>query len=179
MERNYDLFERLQDNSLVWRGSVHGLENARRKLQELANRTTNECFAIYTPTRQIVALVNIAQAGQLSAKRVVFQIAYDERRLVTRTELLRQNGYEVVSVVDNEAAKIVLSSPQHCDLFIVGHAAPEQTRKEMVDWLKARYPHVKILALNPAGDRQLAGADYNAIMNGPGEWLSVVTAALS
>jgi hypothetical protein len=29
--------------------------------------------------------------------------------------------------------KIVLSSPQHCDLFIVGDAAPEQTRKEMVE----------------------------------------------
>lgn len=132
MERDYDLFERLQDNSLVWRGSVHGLENARRKLQELAKRTTNECFATYTPTRQIVALVNIAQAGQLPAKRVVFQIAYDEQQLFTRTELLRQNGYEVVSVVGNEAAKIVLSSPQDCDLFIVGHAAPEQARKE---WL--------------------------------------------
>ena len=73
---------------------------------------------------------------------------------------------------------IVLSSPQHCDLFIVGDAAPEQTRKEMVDWLKARYPDVKILALNQAEHRQLAGADYNATLNGPTEWLSMVTAAL-
>jgi hypothetical protein len=179
MERDYDLFERSQYNSPVWRGSVRGLENARRKLQELAKRTTNECFAIYSPTRQIVALVNIAEAGQLPAKRVVFQIAYNEHRLVTRAELLRHNGYEVLSVVGNEAAKIVLSSPQHCDLFIVGHAAPEQTRKEMVDWLKARYPHVKILALNQADHRQLADADYNVILNGPNEWLSVVTAAVS
>jgi len=73
----------------------------------------------------------------------------------------------------------LLSSTQHSDLFIVGHAAPEQTRTEMVDWLKARYPHVKILALNSANHRQLAGADYNAILNGPDEWLSMVTAALS
>jgi hypothetical protein len=179
MERDYDLFERSQDSSLIWHGSVHGLENARRRLQELAKRTTNECFAIYTPTRQIVALVNIAQAGQVSSKRVVFQIAYDEHRLTTRTDLLRQNGYEVVSVVGNEAAKILLSSPQHCDLFIVGHAAPEQTRKEMVDWLKARYPRIKILALNSPDHRQIAGVDYNVILNGPNEWLSIVTAALS
>jgi CheY-like chemotaxis protein len=179
MERNYDLFERSQDSSLIWRGSVHGLENARRKLQEIAERTTNECFAIYTPTRQIVALLNIAQAGQLRGKRVVFQIAYDERRLAARAEMLRQNGYEVVSVVGNEAAKIVLGSTQHSDLFIVGHAAPERTRKEMVDWLKAKYPHVKILALNSTDHRQLTGADYNAILTGPDEWLSIVTAALS
>ena len=178
MERDYDLFERSQDNSPVWCGSVHGLENARRKLQELAKRTANECFAIYTPARQIVALVNIAQAGQLPPKRVVFQIAYDEHRLVTRAELLRHDGYEVLSAVGNEAAEIVLSSPQHCDLFIVGDAAPEQTRKEMVDWLKARYPDVKILALNQAEHRQLAGADYNATLSGPTEWLSMVTAAL-
>ena len=178
MDRDYDLFERLQDNSLVWRGSVHGLENARRKLQKLAKRTTNECFATFTATRQIVALVNIAQTGQLPAKRVVFQIAYDEQQLFTRTELLRQNGYEVVSVVGNEAAKTVLSSRQDCDLFIVGHAALEQARKEMVDWLKTRYPHVKILALNPSDHQQLAGADYNSKLNDPNEWLSVVTAAM-
>ncbi len=141
--------------------------------------TTNECFAIYTPTRQIVALVNIAQADQVSSKRVVFQIAYDEHRLTTRTDLLRQNGYEVVSVVGNEAAKILLSSPQHCDLFIVGHAAPEQTRKEMVDWLKARYPRIKILALNSPDHRQIAGVDHNVILNGPNEWLSIVTDTLS
>jgi hypothetical protein len=179
MERDYDLFERLQDNALVWCGSMHGLENARRKLQELSKRTINECFAIYTPTRQIVALVNIAQTGQLPAKHVVFQIACDEQHLVSRTELLRQNGYEVVSIVGNEAAKIVLSSPQHCDLFIVGHAAAEQTRKEMVEWLKARYPSIKILALNSPDHRQIAGVDYNVILNGPDEWLSIVTAALS
>jgi hypothetical protein len=177
MERDYDLFERSQDNSLVWRGSVHGLENTRRKLQELAKRTTNECFAMYTRTRQIVALMNIAQVGWLPRRRVVFQIAYDEHRLVTRAELLRHNGYEVISVVGNESAIAVLSSPQDCDLFIIGHAAPEQTRKEMVDWLKARYPNVRILALNPP-DHQLAGADYNVILNGLNQWISVVGAAV-
>ena len=76
MERDYDLFERLQDNSLVWRVSVHGLENARRKLQELAKRTTNECFATYTPTRQIVALVNIAQEnGTINRRRQAFDLS--------------------------------------------------------------------------------------------------------
>jgi hypothetical protein len=122
------------------------VSHTHRKAARARSSATGVC---HTPTRQIVALVNIAQAGQLPPRRVVFQIAYDEHRLVTRAELLRHHGYEVVSVVGNEAAKIVLSSPQHCDLFIVGHAAPEQTRKEMVDWLKARYPHVKILALEP------------------------------
>jgi hypothetical protein len=178
MERDYDLFERSHDNSLMWRGSVHGLENARRKLEEVSKGTTNECFAVHTPTRQIVALLNIARVGQLRARGVVFQIAYDERRLLTITELLKHNGYQVVSVVGNEPAKTVLSSPQHCDLFIVGHAVSEQIRKEMVVWLRARYPNVKILALNGPDERQVAGADYNSRLNEPNEWLSVVSAAL-
>jgi hypothetical protein len=72
---------------------MHGLVNACRKLQELAKRTTNECFAIYTPTRQIVVLLHIAQAGQLRAMRVVFQIAYDEHHPATRSELLRAQSF--------------------------------------------------------------------------------------
>ena len=71
-----------------------------------------------------------------------------------------------------------LTSSQHYDLFIVGHAEPEEAGTEMVDWLRTRYLHVKILALNPADHRQLAGADYNTILNGPREWPSIVTAAL-
>jgi hypothetical protein len=153
MERDYDLFERLQDQSLVWRGSVHGLENARRKLEEVSKGTINECFAMHTPTRQIVVLLNIARHGQLPPKPVVFQIEYDEHRLVTRSELLRHNGYEVISLIG--------------------------TRREMVDWLKARYPSVRIPALNPPDHPRLAGADYNGIVNRPNEWLSIVTAAVA
>ena len=66
MEKDYDLFERSEGQSLVWRGCVQGLANARRKLQQLAKRTANECSAIDRLTRQVVALANIAHA-----KRVV------------------------------------------------------------------------------------------------------------
>jgi short-subunit dehydrogenase involved in D-alanine esterification of teichoic acids len=79
-------------------------------------------------------------------------------------------------VIGNEAAKVLLSTMQHTDLalFIVGHAAPEQTRKEMVDWLKAKYPNVKVLALNPP-NQQLPDADYNVVQNGPEKWLPFVS----
>jgi hypothetical protein len=64
------------------------------------------------------------------------------------------------------------------DVFIVGHTAPEQTRKEMVAWLKTNYPKVKIVALNPSKD-QLVGADYNVVLNDHEEWLSLLTATAS
>lgn len=173
MERDYDIFERAQDHSLLWRGRVHGLENARRKLEQLARKTSNECSVIYQPTRQVVALANIPQAT-----RVVFQVAYDERLLKERAELLRGRGYEVVSVMGNERAKAVLGLPERVDLFIVGHGGPEETRREMVEWLKRSYAKTPILALNPPEYQELAGANYNVELDKPEAWLSMVDAAL-
>ncbi len=111
-------------------------------------------------------------------KRILFQIGYDEKGLNARAELLRRFGHEVISVTHNEAAKVALSSYHDVDLFIVGHTAPEQTRKEMVSWLKKNYPNVKIVALNPSRE-QLVGADYNVVLNDHDEWLSLLAAAAS
>src|SRR5439155_1510278 len=94
-----------------------------------------------------------------------------------RAELLLGCGYGVISVLGNEAAKVLLSSIQHYDLFIVGHAAPEETRREMVGWLKVKYPEVEILALNPP-HQQVLRADYNVRLNGPENWLPIVAQLL-
>jgi hypothetical protein len=83
-------------------------------------------------------------------KRIVFEIGYgDKRGQNARAELLRRFGHRVISVHDNDAAQSVLRTIHNVDLFIVGHAAPERARKEMVSWLKKNYPKVKIVALNP------------------------------
>ncbi len=57
-DRSYDLFEKLPDQSVVWRGIVHGLQDAKLKLGELAAKTNNECFAMYLPTQEVVGRVN-------------------------------------------------------------------------------------------------------------------------
>lgn len=101
--------------------------------------------------------------------------------------MLRLRGYEVVSVLGNEAAKVVLTLPHHCDLFIVGHAAPEESRKQMVSWLKTKFPGVRVLGLNPPRVRKLPGADYNVKLNGPkaccqwsrAPWVNVTKADLT
>lgn len=46
----------------------------------------------------------------------------------------------------------------------------------MVVWLKTKYRNVPIVALNSPG-RELPGADYNAVLNGPETWLPIVEAA--
>jgi hypothetical protein len=122
--------------------------------------------SMYLPTREIVARINVDAPRGVRRKPLVFQIAYDNGLAPARTEVLRRHGYEVVSVIGNEAAKLILSLRQRCDVFIVGHAAPEEERKEIVAWLKTQYPEVRILALNSPTIRELVGADYNVKPNG-------------
>jgi len=161
----------MPDGSSVKRAAVSGLEFAKLALEELSKRTSNECFAADRDTHQVVAQMNVPLAGR-SIKRI-FQIAYDEESRLQRAELLLGCGYGVISVLGNEAAKLLLSSIQHYDLFIVGPDAPEETRREIVDWLKENYPLVKILAMNPP-DQQVPKADYNAEQDGPENWLPIV-----
>lgn len=178
MEREYELFELLADGSPMWRGQASGLRDVRLKLQEIAKTTANECFAMYSPTKEIVARLNVGASRGADGKPLVFQIYYDDRLATARAEILRLHGYEVVSVAGNEAAKVILSLPQQCDIFIVGHAAPEETRKEMVAWLKAKSPGIRIIALNSPTVLELPGADYNIKLNGPQTWLPVIDSAL-
>jgi hypothetical protein len=105
----------------------------------------------------------------------ILQIAYDESLLITREQLLRSRGYEVVSVMGNEDAKRLLAIPgQYYRLFIVGHAAPQQAREEIAHWLKERFPKIQVLALNGPYQDKVVAADLNAILDGPDAWLSAV-----
>ena len=178
MNREYDLFERLPDGSALWRGVAVGAFDAHLQLRELARITANELFAIEVLTGEVLARVNTPLVARQRKIKQIFQIAYDEKLLAMRAEQLTANGYEMTSVVGNEAAETALGSGQEYDLFIVGHAAPEETRIEMVGWLKMKYPKVRILALNPPDCECLDGADYNVPQNVPAELLPTVSAAL-
>ena len=134
----YEIFEVLPDGSTLRISRVSGLEFANLVLQEQAKRTRNECFAADARTRRVVAQLNVSQ-GKWRATKRIFQIAYDEQLGLRRAELLRSLGHGVISVIGNDPARVLLTSIQHYDLFIVGHAASEKTRTEMVDWLRTRY----------------------------------------
>jgi len=58
VNRDYDIFEKLAGGSFVWREMVVGRENARLKVQGLAKSSSNEFFAIHTPTREIITREN-------------------------------------------------------------------------------------------------------------------------
>jgi len=163
---------KVESEGVRWMEAVADLERAKARVKVLAVSSPGEYFIVNQQTGERISI-------RSKTRRILFQIGYDEKGLNARAELFRRFGHEVISVTDNEAAKVALTSLRDVDLFIVGHTAPEQTRKEMVDWLKTNYPKVKILALNPSANRKLSGADYNVILNAHDEWLSLLAAAAS
>ena len=174
MRRVYEIFEVLPNGSPRRVTVVPGLESAKARLDALADSTRNECFVADARTRQIIAMMNVPPSKWRGTKWV-FQIAYDEQLGPLRATILRSCGYGVTCVFGNPAAKFLLSSTEleQYDLFIIGHSAPEAIRLEMAAWLKAKYPRVKILALNPP-NQQVPTADYNIRLNGPETWLPTV-----
>jgi CheY-like chemotaxis protein len=166
----FDIFK-VESSSLRWMEAVADLERAKARVQILATSSPGEYMIANQKTGEKISI-------KPKTKRILFQIGYDEKGLNARAELLRRFGHEVISVAHNEAAKVALSSFRDVDLFVIDYKAPEQTRKEMVAWLKANYPRVKIVALNPSRN-QLLGADYNVVLNDHDEWLSLLAAAAS
>jgi len=56
MDREYDLYERTSDGLLYWRGFARGSANARRRLHGLSLETGHDCFALYVPTKEVIAV---------------------------------------------------------------------------------------------------------------------------
>jgi hypothetical protein len=95
MQRDYDLFELLADGSPIWRDRAKGLAEVRRKIKELSHVTGNECYAIHTRTKDVVARVNVGGSRPKIAKKLVAQIGYEHERAMARTALLKTEGYNV------------------------------------------------------------------------------------
>ncbi len=64
MERDYDIFERLPDNSVRCLVRVHGTLHVRTVLEARGKQTTNECFAMNIRTTEIIARVNDNRTGR-------------------------------------------------------------------------------------------------------------------
>ena len=175
MKSDYEIFECLPTGYVNWRDSAPDLTSARLLLNEFAKDSDNEFFGFCLATREVAFRVDGATKRPLG--RRVVQIAYSEKLMRERADVLRSLGFGVLSVIGNEPAKTLLTSVQirgeDLCFFMLGHAAPSSTRAEMVTWLRARYPRVRIIALNPP-EEQIPSADFNVLQNGPEVWLPIV-----
>jgi CheY-like chemotaxis protein len=166
----FDIFK-VEADSVRWVESADDLERAKARVSVLAARSPGEYVILNQQTRERISV-------KPQPKRI-FQIGYDEKERNAREALLRRFGYEVISVADNDAARAALASMGSVDLFLLGNSAPEQTRQEIVAWLKTKFPKVKIVALNRSQHREVPGADCNVALSltDYDEWFSFLAAA--
>jgi len=161
----FDIFKVQPEGSLHWLAAAASMETAEGRVKRL-------------PPGNYVIIADQHLPKRISVKspdkQIVFQIGYDDDKgAAARETLFRSFGHEVTSVADNEAAKRELASIPNVDVFVLGHAAPEQTQKEMVAWLKVSFPNAKIVALIPSASPQLLCADYNVPQCDWAAWVSL------
>jgi hypothetical protein len=165
----FDIFRVQPDGSLRWLAAAASMETAEARAKRL-------------PPGEYVIIADQHAPRRISikspAKQIVFQIGYDDDKgSAARETLFRSFGHEVITVTDNDAAKRTLASIPNVDVFILGHSAPDQTREEMVDWLKVNFPTAKIVALIPSASPQLLCADYNIPQSDWAAWVSLFAAS--
>ena len=161
----FDIFKVQPEGSLRWLAAAASMETAEGRVKRLPPGNYVIIADQHTPKRISI---------KSPAKQIVFQIGYDDDKGSTAREtLFRSFGHEVTSVADNDAAKRALASIPNVDVFVLGHTAPEQTQKEMVDWLKVSFPKAKIVALIPSASPQLLCADYNVPRSDWAAWVSL------
>ena len=161
----FEIFKVEPDGRLRWLATAPSMQTAETQVKRLPPGNYVIIADQHTPKRISI---------RSPAKQIVFQIYYDDSEGSTAREtLFRSFGHEVISVADNDVAKGALASIPKVDVFILGHTAPEHTRKEMVDWLKVNFPKAKIVALIPSAIPQLLCADYNVPQSNWDAWLSL------
>lgn len=57
VDREYDIFEKLPEGAVLWRGAVQGKENAIAKLREVAAGSTNEHFVLHVASNAVIARI--------------------------------------------------------------------------------------------------------------------------
>lgn len=66
MNGEYDIFEKLPNDEVMWRGSVCGRDTAIARLQELAAGSPNEHFVLHVPSKEVVARINTSSTSSAS-----------------------------------------------------------------------------------------------------------------
>src|SRR5690348_17819573 len=90
----------------------------------------------------------------------ILQVAYYDTLQEVRAKMLEAAGYEVTSVLGNDKAmglnRAVIAAT---DLVMVGFSTQHSVRAAMVQWFKAHYPKIPVVALQFYGWEKFPEAD--------------------
>ena len=75
MRPEYDIFEKLPDGSSNWRACVSGQHETERRLQDLAELSENEFFAVEINSRQLQPLIVLRNKSREHIARPTERVA--------------------------------------------------------------------------------------------------------
>ncbi|HZR29646.1 MAG TPA: hypothetical protein VFA71_12785 [Terriglobales bacterium] len=109
----------------------------------------------------------------------VLSIAYDPTLSKIRELILERAGYQVHSVIGNEAG-ILAAQKHNFDLFILGNTAEYAVRQEMANFLKSYSQQTPLIALKRFEyEAPIEGADCASATMDPSLWLKTVSDCLA
>jgi CheY-like chemotaxis protein len=109
----------------------------------------------------------------------ILQVEYRVTPLSVREEILQSLGHPVVSALGSRAARNLVLSTLQVGVVVIGHGAPRQERRELVDHFRKALPGVAIVALLGRRDQAFIQADVNCPADDPPQWVRIVSQALA
>jgi hypothetical protein len=110
------------------------------------------------------------------AGETILHIGYDSLLIGVREAVLERHGYNVVSILGNDAAMRIANDA--ADLIIVGNGGRLEERVEIVRWLSKKWPTVPILVMRVDEDERFPEATVEFVGNTPNEWIAAVERTL-
>jgi len=172
----YDLF-RIDDGYPIWCTQVMGLMDAGFKLREISSKSPNECYAVHQTTNDVVARLNVPAARKRAAR--VFHVAYDLMLAGKLAQELPSHGLRLSYAAGDDLVYTILMTPMKCDVFLLGDAAPVETRRDAAAWLMENYPNVPIVALKLSSEPDVDHVQFNLDLDGEGALLPTLAQALN
>jgi DNA-binding response OmpR family regulator len=109
----------------------------------------------------------------------ILNISYDASLLMTREELLKREGFEVVSVLGFEGALKAAKTCQY-DVVILGHSIPREEKRKIATEIKVCDEHIRLLSLRRHDTAPLPEADFSLdASEGPAVLVATVTEILA
>jgi hypothetical protein len=108
----------------------------------------------------------------------ILQIEFSPSLLPDREAILKDLGYQVISVLGSTNARRLRVSDSTIGVVVIGHGATRSEREQLVAYFRDALPGVPIIVLLRSAEDPFNNADFNCPADDPPLWERTVIAAL-
>lgn len=107
--------------------------------------------------------------------RTIVQIEFSDNILREREAILRNMGFDVISILGAESCELENFHSQGVAAVVIGHGAPIEERQKLALYVRRRLPESPIVALLRRSDPFLRGVNANCPADNPVLWLQTLS----